>query len=617
VISCGKQHLKVPKGKEDNLAFRKWLLGRAANNPRIRQGLVETCRQDILFYINAFVWQYNPQRDGDRTKSLGGLEVGPFITWPFQDEAFRVILECIQNRRDLCVEKSREMGATWMFLIACDWMFLFHSYKKFLCISRNADAVDCADPDSLFWKIDFMHEHLPDWLMPGGDPANIERTRFYYGNKHNSSTITGQASTGRAGVGGRATAMFVDEFTQIREDTEVLHRTSDTTGCRLFNFTHLGTDTAAFELTSKGLMRKLRLHWTQHPDKIHGLYQYSSQSKRIELLDTAYQHAPDYPFVMDGKIRSPWYDDQCQRKGSPRAVAMDLDIDPYGSVSQFADPMMIRELIATWSEEPYWEGDLYYDRDTGRLSPVPLMAQAGGLVKLWLVPDKDGRVPKDTYAGGVDTSEGMGNTPSCLSIVNRRGEKVLQYVNRNIKPEDFGILAVAMCRLFCDASGEGASLAWEMCGPGDRFGRSVINLGYRNVFYRQNEAAGPWARKPQDVPGWFPSQNNRTLLLGEYRRALYQRQFVNRSSWALEQFLEFRYDERGNVEFGGRKGDDYSGEGINHGDIVIADALAWKMISGSFLTPGSKEIAPEVKVGSLQWRRDIVSQRRRLQEAWS
>jgi len=34
-------------------------------------------------------------------------------------------------------------------------------------VSRVEDLVDKTDdPKSLFWKIDFIHKHLPKWLMP-------------------------------------------------------------------------------------------------------------------------------------------------------------------------------------------------------------------------------------------------------------------------------------------------------------------------------------------------------------------------------------------------------------------------------------------------------------------
>src|SRR5581483_8104985 len=103
------------------------------------------------------VWEYNPNA------IPGGVseEVGPFITWEFQEDAIRTILDCIERRNDLVIEKSREMGISWLCLLVMDWMFLFHRWKDCLVISRNADAVDKPfEMKALFPKLDFVHQHL-------------------------------------------------------------------------------------------------------------------------------------------------------------------------------------------------------------------------------------------------------------------------------------------------------------------------------------------------------------------------------------------------------------------------------------------------------------------------
>src|SRR5579883_820438 len=145
-----------------------------------RRRILEICRQDILFYVNAFVWQYTPQHVG--------TEFGPFITWEFQERLLLKILWCIKNRRNLAIEKSREMGASWLCLIAMDWMYKFRRMSKFLLMSRSEEAVESADPDSLFWKLHFIRENQPSWLTPA-----FRRKRRFLGNKDNGASITGTA----------------------------------------------------------------------------------------------------------------------------------------------------------------------------------------------------------------------------------------------------------------------------------------------------------------------------------------------------------------------------------------------------------------------------------------
>ena len=121
-----------------------------------------------------------------------------------------------------------------------------------------------------------------------------------------------------------------------------------------------------------------------------------------------------------------------------------------------------------------------------------------------------------------------------------------------------------------------------------------------------------------DVPGWYPSVNSKRLLLEEYRAALHARSFINRSWDALDECLSFRYTLQGTVEHGREAtgGDDPSGARANHGDRVIADALAW-MLARKYAQSARPDDPDEVVPGSLAWRRNLVEDRKRLEEAWA
>jgi hypothetical protein len=563
----------VPKDLVENVWWRTALyeeLGRG--DGKFVRGIWELCRQDFLFYINAFGWQFNPN-------APLGDEVGPFVTWDFQDEAAYKILDSIEGQRDLVIEKSRDMGASWLCLFAFEWMWHFYPFQKFLCVSRSEKLVDSADSDSLFWKLDFIHRYQPDCMKP-----EMKRTKLAFENVNNSSMITGEATTGKIGVGGRARAMLIDEFSQIREDRKVLDRTSDTSKCRIFNGTHVGTGTAFYQLTIGG-MPKLQMHWTQHPVKRQGLYRFDQQANRVQQLDEGYRYDPDYNYVIDGTpkgglhpgVRSPWYDGECKRKSGPRAVAMDLDVDPEGSVSQFFDPLIVRKLAEEYAEEPYWVGDLQYDFDTA--TAVKLVEKPDGPLQLWIhpIPGENLRMPPDKYALGADCATGSGATPTCASCINSRGEKVLQYANPHISGERFARLAIALCRIFTTHTGESARFAWEHNGPGLLVTKAVIELGLTNVIMQGDEF--DFANRTTTKPGWCPTPSRKNLLMEEYRTALYTRQFMNRSREAILECLRFYYNGQGFVEHANEVtgNSDPAGARVNHGDRATADALAWKM----------------------------------------
>lgn len=611
MLSPGKYHELVPKDLEENIKYRLWLHNLCKADPKFRRTVREWCRQDILFYINSFCLQFNPEHFGN--------EEGPFITWPFQDisiiggevdgEHEWGILECIEDREDARWPKSREMGASWIVLMVIDWLGRFSRRKKMLVVSRDADAVDRPDdPDCLFWKLDFIHQHLPKWLA-----GTVKRRKMGITYLDTSSTINGEANTISAGVGGRAALALFDEFGQFKDGEEIYSRTADVSHCRLFVFTHKNSQSMAYDLCYDAQysgMREIKTHWTQHPEKNKGLYRYDEQHNKVEVLDKTYKFPDDFVFNMECKptggpypgLRSPWYDKECRRRPA-RAVAMDLDIDPQGASEQFFEVQLIK-ILKGMCQEPLWKGDILFDRETAK--PLGLAENHGGLVHLWINPKSLTEVPVMRCGGGADLSWGTGATPSCLSFINgTTGEKVLEYVNANMGPHDFAYVCVALCRLFKDEDGEGARLCWEIQGPGIVFGRKVVELGYRNIYYREDEDALGKMRTNNLTPGWNPTAKAAMGLLSPYQDALKYRKLVNRSWYALDECNNFVYTADG-VEYkkrGSKKKDADALEArVHHGDIVIADALAWKMCKGMALTAIEKQ-EEGAKPGSLAWRR--------------
>src|SRR5262249_18561053 len=136
---------------------------------------------------------------------------------------------------------------------------------------------------------------------------------------------------------------------------QLLAGTADTTRCRIFNFTPFGTSGAAYALARRGDVRKLRLHWSEHPEKARGLYRYDLDKNQLDVRDKGYHFPVDFNFVLDGRLRSPWYDGECQRRANDREVAQMLDIDYQGSQYQFFDASMIRDLQRTYGQPPLWE----------------------------------------------------------------------------------------------------------------------------------------------------------------------------------------------------------------------------------------------------------------------
>lgn len=314
---------RVPKNPGLNLAYRRKVIEDADGSPSVQAALRNACKADLLFWVNTFLWTYDPRKSASPHL--------PFVTWPFQDRTLLTLQECRGNE-DVLIEKSRDMGASWMCLVAFLHAWQFMEGQAFAIISRNQDLVDKpGDADCLYWKLDYLLKHQPRWLLP-----NFERLRLHLENVENGSTIDGFSTTGNVLRGGRRTAALVDEFAAFEpaDGYAALAATQHATRSRIFNSTPQGAAGAFYEMAQSGI-RKERLHWTLHPEKIAGLY-YDDR----------------------GKARSTWYDNECQRTPIPALIAQELDIDYAGSASMFFDALLIEKLIALDSRPPYHEGRL-------------------------------------------------------------------------------------------------------------------------------------------------------------------------------------------------------------------------------------------------------------------
>lgn len=644
-LSPGQHHLLVETDLVKNLQQRRAILDLAKDRPAVQRELAAMCREDIVFWWNLFVWQFDPSK-------RGASAVAPFILFPFQvrallarpetDAAFkpydRGILWCYEQDKTMACEKSRWQGASWLFLGVQVWLCGFHEYAQTLNISRNENAVDDGTKNSLFWKIRYILDRQPAWLMGergrGKSGNSIEDSKLYLHFHKVDSEITGEASTAKAGVGGRASVIFVDEYPEIERAQEVREKTALTANCRFFNGTHLGVGTPFQRMCDPKQSPEIvrwRFHWSDHPEQSRGLYEYDPQRPTQPIIhDKNYKFPSDFRFVLDGSptggprpgVRSPWYDQKSQEMGDSRAVAMNLDISPEGAAKQFFDGLKIRNLIAESCRPAIWQGDLQYDK-RGKLERI--FEAPGGKLKLWIRPKGDGKLPAAKYLVGCDISAGTGATPSCVAGINgETSMKVLEYANAGpgFPEAEFAAVVMALCQLMAGPDGEGAYLAWDGSGQqGTKFEQAILELGYRNIYYDDADKISVAGKPPGRYrPGWFGSNKQKYSALVDYREALYDRKLIDRSEDCLLETLLFEYDKATNaVKHGGEmRTNDPSGARENHGDLVVATMLAWmlakEMVEGGRRSPAARNV-PEPN--SVEWLIALQANRERaLEEAY-
>lgn len=575
---CPYYHL-VPKSPRKNILWRRKLTRMAQKDPEVREAIRAMCARDILFYINFSVWTFSPKMYQDWPNR-------PMITWAYQDVAILAIDDAITYGYNLLIEKSRDMGASYMCLLVMEWRFHFREAQTFLMVSEKQDLVDKpGNPDCLFWKIDTIHKYQPWWLR-----ARIVRRKLSFVNLDTASTIDGSSTTANVGLGGRRTAILLDEFAAVEEGYEVLARTSDTTNCRIFNSTPRGVANAFFDMKDK-VKVKLTIHWTLHPSKSRGLW------------------ADE-----DGKLHSPWYDHECDIRFHPKERAQELDIDYLGSDYQFFDALTIRTYRKNVCIEPKLVGELEYDENS--YAPREFVKKTNGRLKLWCALGANGR-PSDQflYCQGIDISMGTGASDSVIAVWNMEsGEKVAEFVCNQTKPHELAEMAMALGRFFRSTNTPEAYTIWEANGGGgSNFGDTFYKLGYRNFYWRRNEERVDG--KSSMVPGWWSSDKLKVRLIGGYMKKISEGECRNYSDQSMQECLQYVYTQNGKVIHAKAKNNiDPSAISENHGDRVIADSLAMWVIDEIGPRPTHTQEVPDNCFASR--RKEYLSKRKEDVSRW-
>jgi len=492
-----------------------------------RPAILQRCRNDVVFFVNSFGFTYDP-------RAVAGKRSLPFTCYPFQERVLADLTVSIRAPSDRLIEKTRDMGATWLIEYALLHQWLFSPQFSALMVSRKEDLVDKrGDPDSLFWKLDFALARLPGWMRP-----RALRNDMHLGNLDNGAVIDGEATVEGAGRGGRRTVIAIDEAAYVPALEVVMGATADASPTRWFVSTPNGMN-AFGKLRQSGKVAVLTLHWREHPVKAAGL-----------------------EIGVDGKPTSPWYRSECARRGSPREIAQELDIDYLASGAMFFDSPVLTRIKGGDIQEPLHAGELMGGK----------FEAGAGLrrLKLWL-PLVDGRLPQDrNYVFGADVSFGQGASNAPISIADtKERRKVGEFISADLAPHE---LAQAMYNLARWVGGQTIPfLMWEANGPGLIVGKELTRLGY-SYFYRQQREEALYAKR-SPVPGWHSSRDAKILLLSDLRGALAKREFTIHSQRSLDELWTYVIYENGGVGPAGLS-EDSEGARTAHGDIVIADALA-------------------------------------------
>ena len=262
-------------------------LKRLRADPGILPGLKEFYATHPVEFIMDWGMTFDP-----RNVERGFEAVTPFLLFPKQEEFVRWVVDRWQGREDGLVEKSRDMGASWLCVAVACWMWLFKPGTVIGFGSRKEEYVDkLGDPKSLFWKVRQFIALLPVEFQPRGYNERVHAPSMRILNPENGATIVGESGD-NIGRGNRTSVYFVDEAAFLERPEQVDAALSQTSNCKLHVSTPNGAGNPFYRKRHSGRIPVFVFDWKDDPRKDQGWYE--KQRATLDPVIVAQEIDRDY-----------------------------------------------------------------------------------------------------------------------------------------------------------------------------------------------------------------------------------------------------------------------------------------------------------------------------------
>lgn len=289
------------------------------------------CAMDPERFFDTMLYTFDPKREPYHL---------PFNLFPFQRPLVAELVNAIENGYDIFLDKTREMGATYTVLGVLLWYWKYKPAANFLIGSRKEDIVDNVGKvaqgevsnkeESLFGKLDYMIERLPQLVKPTGF-SQSNRTYMSLLNPELGNVISGESSNPNFSRGGRQKAIMLDEFAFWDNDDAAWGSTADTTNCRIV-------------LTTPGI----------RPNTKAKRLRFGRDGEVIKVISL--------PYHLDPRKTEMWLNEQRERR-SREDFAREIMIDWEGSIGGIVYPEARQREVGNYPYNPSWP--LYVSWDFG------------------------------------------------------------------------------------------------------------------------------------------------------------------------------------------------------------------------------------------------------------
>ena len=223
----------------------------------------------------------------------------PFILFPKQDDLVTWLMERWRNGEDGVLEKSRDMGATWVAMSLACTLCLFNPQMSIGCGSRKEQLVDVLGlPDSLLEKARIFLTNLPPEFRGGWDrKKHSAHLRITF--PETGSIISGEAGD-NIGRGGRQSLYLVDEAAHLERPELADASLSANTDVRIDMSSVNGNANPFATKARGGVVKVFTMHWRDDPRKDDAWY--AAQCAKLDPVIVAQEIDINYSASVAGIV---------------------------------------------------------------------------------------------------------------------------------------------------------------------------------------------------------------------------------------------------------------------------------------------------------------------------
>lgn len=580
-LDVGSNGLRVPKGYRENLEWRGVILKRAQKDQLFQLKLKELYERDPVFAFNAFFWTYDPRRRPFHHQ--------PFLTYDYEDELIRELQRSVESGQDTVIDKSRDMGITWVVLELFEWFWSKSTGGfDFLVGSRIADYVDKkGDPRTHFERLRYNLYRLPKWLRPRGFDKGKHDNFMKLVNPETGSAITGESNNANFSTQGRYAGVFFDEFAKWEvTDAKAWMSAGDATPCRIAGSTPFGAGGQFYRLAVGGEsgIKRLRYHWSRHPIKSLGL------SCEWPARNDQDRGRMGEDFVASAKLTSPWYEKECFRRTAAE-IAQELDIDYVGAGNPVFDGRAMDSL-------KFYLGVKEREKEWFKINIEGLKAEVTGppVNEEGFLAVYDRRKEERRYTLGVDVVEGVeGGDFAWVLVFDRMSKDVSAVYYSRVDEVGLARVVKIVADLYSSEPNcpDAPWVGVETTGPGLATFDQCMALGMTNLFMapRYDVVNGGVSFRK----GWRTDASSKNELISGVREYLIERRGKLNSPKLVGELMTFVRTKSGKAE----------AKSSCHDDGVMSFGIALQV---DILAPMDKDALERARVEEAKTMSDWVGQ---------